>query len=46
MYAWTPLVDASMFTGITTDVTTAGTGILSVAVIIVGIFFIIRAFQH
>jgi hypothetical protein len=39
---WTPLITASNFTGVQTDVLTAGTGVLSIAVIILGLVFIIR----
>ncbi len=45
MFAWTPLIDASAFTGITTDVLAAGAGIISVAVIILGIFYVVNAMK-
>jgi len=45
-FAWTPLITSGDFTGIQTDVVTAGTGILAVAVIVLGIFFIVRAISH
>lgn len=40
--AWTPLITSENFTGVQTDVLTAGTGVLSIAVIILGLVFIIR----
>lgn len=43
---WTPLINASDFTGIQTDVLTAGTGILAVCVIILGVFMIVKAMSH
>lgn len=46
MFVWTPLISSGDFTGIQTDVVTAGTGILSVVVVVMGIFFIIRAMSH
>lgn len=45
-YAWTPLVDATMFTGITVDVTTAAVGIITVCVVVLGVFLIIKAMSH
>ncbi|MBI4689496.1 MAG: hypothetical protein HY754_04395 [Nitrospirae bacterium] len=36
---WTPLVSSSDFTGITTDVTTAATGIITICIVVLGIWF-------
>lgn len=46
MFAWTPLVDGSAFTGIQADVTTIGTGIIATALIVLGVFLIIKAMSH
>lgn len=40
--AWTPLITATDFVGVTTDVNTVGVGIITIMVIIVGIGMIIR----
>lgn len=45
-YAWTSLVDSGMFTGITVDVTTAATGIITVCVIVLGVWLIVKAMSH
>lgn len=45
-YAWTPLVSAADFTGISTDVTTIGTGIITVSIIVLGVWLVIRAMSH
>lgn len=39
---WTPLITSEMFTGITSDVGTAATGIVSVLIIILGIGILVR----
>lgn len=39
---WTPLVTSDMFTGITSDVGTAATGIVSVLIIILGVGILVR----
>jgi hypothetical protein len=39
---WTPLITTTDFEGVKADVLTAGTGVLSIAVIILGLMFIIR----
>ena len=46
IFTWTPLISADSFTGIFTDITTAGTGIIAAAVIILGVFFIVRAISR
>jgi hypothetical protein len=46
VFTWTPLVDASMFTGINTDVLTVASGLIAIALSIVGVFFILRAMNH
>lgn len=40
--AWTPLISASDFTGIQTDLGTTATGIVSILLIIVGIGILVR----
>ena len=45
-YAWTPLVSAADFTGMTVDVTTAAVGIIGVCVVVLGVFLIVRAMSH
>ena len=44
--AWTSLVTSGDFTGMQTDVQTVGTGIISVCVIILGVFLIMKAMMH
>lgn len=44
--AWTPLLSASDFTGIETDLMTAATGLLGLTLIIVGIGVIYRIFSR
>jgi len=39
---WTPLITTTDFEGVKADVLTAGTGVLAIAVIILGLMFIIR----
>lgn len=46
VFAWTPLISSDSFTGIFTDITAAGVGIISAAVIILGVFFIVKAISH
>ena len=43
---WTPLITSSMFTGITTDCLTATTGLMGLALIVLGIGVIYRVFAH
>lgn len=45
-FSWTSLVSEGDFSGIATDVTTVGTGIISVCLIVVGVFLIVRALSH
>jgi hypothetical protein len=42
---WTPLVTSGMFTGISTDVTTAVGGIIGIALIILGAALLMRALR-
>lgn len=44
--AWTPLVASADFTGITTDVTTAATGIITICIIVLGVWLIVKAMSH
>ena len=44
--AWTSLIDSSAFDGIKSDLTGAGSGILTAAVIIVGIAFLLSALRR
>lgn len=43
---WTPLITAADFTGIQTDLGTAVTGLLSMALIIVGVGVLFRVFNR
>jgi len=43
---WTPLITSSAFDGIKTDVLTVGTGLLSLALIIVAVGVIYRIFTR
>lgn len=45
-YAWTPLVSSVDFIGISTDVTTAATGIITICVIVLGVWLIVKAMSH
>lgn len=45
-YAWIPLVSSGDFTGISTDVTTAATGIITICVIVLGVWLIVKAMSH
>jgi hypothetical protein len=40
---WTPLIAASDFTGIQTDLLTTATGMVSILLIVVGLGFLLRA---
>lgn len=42
-YAYTPLISSADFAGIQVDVTTAATGVITVAIIVLGVFLIIKA---
>lgn len=42
--AYTPLISSSDFTGIVTDVQTSAGGLISVALVVVGVGFLIRVF--
>ena len=42
MYAWTPLINSSDFTGIMTDVGTTGAGIISIILIVLGLGILVR----
>lgn len=42
LFAWTPLITASDFLGIQTDVTTVAVGIISIMLIVVGIGILIK----
>lgn len=42
MFAWVPLIQASDFLGIQTDVTTVATGIIAIMLIVVGIGILIK----
>ncbi|MGD9686362.1 MAG: hypothetical protein AB7U43_05245 [Desulfobacter sp.] len=41
-FAWTPLINATDFTGIQTDVTTTAAGIVGILLIIVGIGLLVK----
>lgn len=43
---WTPMITAGDFTGITTDVSTCATGIITICLIIVALAMILRAFAR
>ena len=42
LWAWTPLIQASDFLGIQTDVTTVAVGIISLMLVVVGIGILIK----
>lgn len=42
LWAWTPLIQASDFLGIQTDVTTVATGIIAIMLVVVGIGILIK----
>jgi hypothetical protein len=42
LMTWTPLVSASDFTGIQTDLSTVAAGLVTIALTIVGVFFVIK----
>lgn len=44
--AWTPIVQATDFAGITTDVQTTATGIISVLLIVLGVGLLARIFSR
>jgi hypothetical protein len=44
--AWTPLVSSGDFTGINTDLTTIATGVVTLALVLVGIGFIVKGMLH
>ncbi len=46
MPTWTPLITSTMFDGIRVDVTTAVTGVLSIALIVFGAMVIFRAINR
>jgi hypothetical protein len=46
MLAWTPLITSADFTGITTDVLTSASGIVSIVLVIVGLGFLVRTFMR
>lgn len=46
LLTWTPLVQSSDFTGIQTDVGTVAAGLVTVALTIVGVFFVIKALMR
>jgi hypothetical protein len=46
LFAWTPLISTDMFDGIKADLTGAGSGILTAAVIIIGIAFLLSALRR
>lgn len=41
-FAWTPLIDASDFTGLQTDLLTASAGVITAILIVVGLGILIR----
>ena len=43
-YAWTPLIQASDFLGIQSDVLTTATGIISVVLIVLAVGIIVKVF--
>lgn len=42
IFAWTPLIAASDFTGLQTDLLTASTGIITAVLVVVGVGILIR----
>lgn len=46
MYAWTPLILSSDFSGISTDVQTVAAGIVGIMIIVVGIGILVRVLGH
>lgn len=44
LMTWTPLITSDSFTGITTDITTGATGIITIALMICGVGFLIAVF--
>lgn len=44
--AWTPIVTAADFVGITTDVQTSATGIITVLLIVLGVGLLARTFTR
>lgn len=44
LFAYTSLIDASAFDGIVADVQTSAGGLISVALVVVGVGFLIRVF--
>lgn len=44
--SWTPLISSSSFTGIQTDVQTAASGILAIALVILGVGLLIRVLSR
>lgn len=46
VFAWNALVSSADFDGIKTDVTTVGTGIVTVCIIVVGVFLVVKAMSH
>lgn len=46
LFVWTPLISASDFTGVQTDVGTAAAGVVSVLLVVVGLGFLIRIFTR
>lgn len=45
-YTWTPLITADAFTGVTTDLTTTASGILTIAMIVLGVGILVRALSR
>lgn len=45
-YAWVPLVSATDFAGINTDLGTIAAGIIAACVIIIGVGLLVRVFSH
>lgn len=45
-YAWTPLVSSTDFSGIQVDVTAAATGIITICIIVLGVWLIVKAMSH
>ena len=45
MVAWVPMISSTDFTGIQVDVGTVATGLVTIALSIVGVFYVIRAMR-
>lgn len=46
LWTWTPLIGSSDFTGVTTDVTTAATGIITLGLIVLGVGLLISVMSR